>query len=260
MNREDVLMLERSMQGLGDTFRQNRLDQERTDQRAVENSLRERMFQSQEKNRIEDNARQEAGSIEAWLQSEGDGAPVRFSGPQKGLESLIAAAGQQGKKLRVVPRPEMTTKKPFKITSELPVGTVEYELGSIEEMQKAIDVLKQGGGKTPNKSPGQSGRVRELQQAIQYREAAEQELDPTKKARLLKFAEDLEAGKPVKLGTEETETATGKVTKNIYGSPNATGAKKFPTRAVAREYVTKYGAQAKQKLTEDGYDPSGYAD
>lgn len=42
--------------------------------------------------------------------------------------------------------------------------------------------------------------------------------------------------------------------------PRPTSQPNRPTRAQAADYVSKYGTNAVQKLKEDGFDPSGYAD
>lgn len=269
LSREDVLMLENSMQNLGNTFRQRRLDQERTGQQAVENDLRERMFQSQEKNRVEDNARIGAGTIEAWLQGPDGGAPVHFSGPKTGLDQLIQSAQTAGKPLRVVQKPDPAIKTPFKISSDIGVGTITSEHASLEEAQKALEAYKQAGGKTPQRPGLPAAAIQYINKADELDQQANdtEATDPEgaqalrSSAQLLREHVRKRQPAPVRLGSEKViDPATGneKVTYQYDRQPGASAPQPKGKLSVeqAREYLKKAGGdknKARQMATQDGY-------
>lgn len=302
-------MLNRSMAGLGDSFRQSRLDSEANKQRGIENSLRERALSLSERSMD----RADAGQTEAWLTGDDNGL-VHYRGTPDGLQQVIEGAAQKGKTLKLTQPPKTKASiGTFKMTTGL--GDFDFHLDSPEDVQKVMELAQKMGGKS--RAPGTMetsatrnfAKQQELQDAITSAETPEARAKA--EAALQAFKElvqssrknddDMETVTEVTPATKESvETIPGKKNYGAFGidwlakdepdtekvipatperrvtrkvprgtaelppsSATATTqpqSPKRPTRALAREYVKKYGNKATEQLKSEGFDVSGYAD
>ena len=140
VNFRDVEMLQSSMRGLGDSFAQNRQESEARKQREIDNSLRQRMLENQEKTM----ARAEAGTTEAWLTGD-DGGLVHYKGTPDGLQKVLQGAQQQGKTLKMTQPPQKRASIGSFSTST-PLGDFTFHMDSPEDVDKVMEQAKKIGG------------------------------------------------------------------------------------------------------------------
>lgn len=186
VSHQDVEMLNRSMQNLGNSFAQRRAESYQRERDGKDDVLKSRMLDMDTKKFDA----QQAGELEAWLQGE-SGSPVRYQGSKQGLDALVHGAAQQGKKLSIVGKPDASTRKKYKVTTQLPFGVVEMELDTEDELEQAAKTLKQAGGQTQG---GTAADVGKDQYAARLEEEAAKEQDATRKQSLLDRAKQIRSG------------------------------------------------------------------
>src|SRR4051794_28929353 len=111
----DVTNLNQSIEGLGQTFRQKRLDTEALRREAAAETLRQQMnaatmqhYKAEESHYDAEAARGDRmekkaseGHVESWLQDP-DGGTFKFTGAPEGLQQLQTTAQQKGRPLTVL--------------------------------------------------------------------------------------------------------------------------------------------------------------
>lgn len=198
INHLDIEMLDRSMSNLGNSFRQNRLDDQRVKQQQIEDELRRKMldidqsrWDATQKHQTAMETSAAAGKVDSWLQGD-DGGVVHYSGTPDGLKTVIDGAKQQGKTLKILESPPTSKPQYGVFKTETPLGQFEFHMMKPEDVDIVMKKAKEIGGAKPSAQPGQSSTAKELETASVYRDKAATEADPTKKQQYLDYADVLE--------------------------------------------------------------------
>ena len=156
MNRADVVLLNQSLEQLGNSLLQrqimaqrNRALDEEQSNNAAQRTIQMQRAQAEEShyNKMEsaqENAAKKAseGMVDAWIQAPGGGI-VNFKGSKTALDAMLKSAQANGSNMQVVDQPK-TKPTIATISKDTPNGRFTFHVNSAEDFdaaRKAVDAL-----------------------------------------------------------------------------------------------------------------------